>query len=224
VKINNIHVRFESYHRNWDYSFGVIMDDITSYTVDENEQRSFYTRHFSHKDQNLPFKKLLNIDKLQLYFNDAEDVFISNHAHKSRPFLIRMMAHPFPNRTPVTPTKKQKSMEDFEAYPPYSIKNLTTIGLSAVGSQRFASDMRYVVDVSVVINSIDVKLASKQLSQVFHCIQHFYDYGLNIMKNGRKGYDFDEGRQKHYRALVGKIAKEEKLSSAENGQLMVILA
>ena len=84
--------------------------------------------------------------------------------------------------------------------------------MSAVGSQRFASDMRYVVDVNVVINSIDVGLGSRQLSQVLHCGQHFYTYGLNIIKNGRKGYSFDEGRQKAYRALVSKLAKDEKLT------------
>jgi hypothetical protein len=83
------------------------MDGITSYTVDENEQKYFYTRHFSHKEQNLPFKKLLNIDKLQLYFNDTENVFVSDHANKNkaRHFLIRMMAHPFPNHSPSSPKK-----------------------------------------------------------------------------------------------------------------------
>lgn len=77
-----------------------------------------------------------------------------------------------------------------------------------MGSQRFASDMRYVVEVSVIINSIDIKMNSRQLSQIFHCIQHFYDYGLNIIKNGRKGYSFDEGRQKAYRIIIAKLAKE----------------
>jgi hypothetical protein len=68
--------------------------------------------------------------------------------------------------------------------------------------------MRYVVEVSVIINSIDIKMNSRQLSQIFHCIQHFYDYGLNIIKNGRKGYSFDEGRQKAYRIIIAKLAKE----------------
>lgn len=83
--------------------------------------------------------------------------------------------------------------------------------------------MRYIVELSVVINSIDVKLGSRQLSQLFHCIQHFYDYGLNIMKNGRKGYNFDETTEKYYRSLITKIAKEEKINSAEQNQLMAIL-
>jgi predicted nucleotidyltransferase len=74
--------------------------------------------------------------------------------------------------------------------------------------------MRYVVDVNVMINSIDVALGSRQLSQVLHCAQHFYTYGLNIIKNGRKGYSFDETRQKAYRAIAGKLAKEEKLTPA----------
>lgn len=111
---------------------------------------------------------------------------------RSRAFLIRTMAHPFPKRDTKDSPAKKKNADDLEPYPVYQIKNLTTIRLTAVGSQRFAQDMRYIVELSVVINSIDVKLGSRQLSQLFHCIQHFYDYGLNIMKNGRKGYNFDE--------------------------------
>lgn len=84
--------------------------------------------------------------------------------------------------------------------------------------------MRYVVDVNVVINSIDVTLGSRQLSQVLHCAQHFYTYGLNIIKNGRKGYSFDETRQKSYRALVTKLAKDEKLTPLENSTLLGIVA
>lgn len=224
VSINNIHVRLESYCRNWDYSFGLIMDDITSYTVDENEERTFYTRHFSHKEKNQPFKKILNIDKLQLYFNDQEQLFICNHLHRSTHVLIRTMSHPFPKRDTSTPSpNKKKPTDDNEPYPQYTLKNLTTIRLSAVGSQRFAADMRYIVEVSVVIHSIDMRVGSKQLSQVFHCVQHFYDYGLNIVKNGRKGYNFDDNTQKFYRAAIAKIARDEKLVAPEQAQLLQIL-
>ena len=171
----------------------------------------------------MPFKKILNIEKLQLYFNDEEKVFISNFMDRSRPFLIRTMAHPFPKRDTKDSPAKKKTQDELEPYPVYQIKNLTTIRLTAVGSQRFAQDMRYIVELSVVINSIDVKLGSRQLSQLFHCIQHFYDYGLNIMKNGRKGYNFDEATEKYYRSLITKIAKEEKINSNEQNQLMAIL-
>jgi len=61
-----------------------------------------------------------------------------------------------------------------------------------VGSQRFAEDMRYIVDLSIWINTIDMKISDKQLSQLVYCSQHFYEYGLNILKNGKKGYNFSE--------------------------------
>ena len=35
LTINNIHVRIQSFRRNWDYSIGVIMDDMSCFTVDE---------------------------------------------------------------------------------------------------------------------------------------------------------------------------------------------
>lgn len=79
--------------------------------------------------------------------------------------------------------------------------------MTAVGSQKFAADMRYIVELSVLINSIDISLNSRQLSQIFHCIQHFYDYGLNIVKNGRKGYNFDENTQKYFKNVITKIVK-----------------
>ena len=34
VNISNIHLRIESFRRHWDYSLGVVMDEITSHTVD----------------------------------------------------------------------------------------------------------------------------------------------------------------------------------------------
>jgi len=84
---------------------------------------------------------------------------------------------------------------------------MTNISLTAVGSQKFAEDMRYIVDLNIVINTIDMKIGDKQLSQMIYCMQHFYEYGLNIIKNGRKGYNFGEEVQKFYRGCITKIAK-----------------
>jgi hypothetical protein len=69
---------------------------------------------------------------------------------------------------------------------------MTNISLSVVGSQKFAEDMRYIVELFATINTIDMKISDKQLSQMIYCAQHFYEYGLNILKNGKKGYNFNE--------------------------------
>lgn len=54
------------------------MDDISSFTIDEYEQKTFYHRHFTKKEKNEPFNKILNIPTFQIYHNDAETVFIGN--------------------------------------------------------------------------------------------------------------------------------------------------
>ena len=61
VNISNIHLRLENFRRGWDYSLGVIMDNINCYTVDEYEQKVFYKRSFSKKETNQPFNKLLAV-------------------------------------------------------------------------------------------------------------------------------------------------------------------
>lgn len=59
-----------------------------------------------------------------------------------------------------------------------------------IGSQKFSEDLRYIVEVSVNIDNIDISLGSQQLSKLMFCVQHFYEYGLNIVKNGQKNYSF----------------------------------
>jgi hypothetical protein len=49
LNIDEIHVRVESIKRGWDFSFGVIIDRISSYTVSEFGQKEFYVRHFTNK-------------------------------------------------------------------------------------------------------------------------------------------------------------------------------
>ena len=201
------------------------MNDISSYTVDQNEQKTFYHRSFSKKETNLPFKKILNIDVLQVYFNDEEKIFICNEANQSKAYLLKVMAHPFRNgvsQVATSPIKKNTTPEDIK-YPHYELKIFTNISMKAVGTQRFSQDLRYLVDVEVDINSIDFKINNKQLSQLIYCSQHFYEYGLNIAKNGRKGYDFNEEVQKNYKNLILKIAKDEKLTSSDRQQLTAII-
>jgi hypothetical protein len=57
-----------------------------------------------------------------------------------------------------------------------------------------------------------MKISDKQLSQLVYCSQHFYEYGLTIIKNGKKGYNFTEDIERFYRALISKIAKDEKIT------------
>lgn len=59
LNIDEIHIRVESIKRNWDFSFGVIIDKISSYTVNEYGQKMFYTRHFTNKEANAPLRKSL---------------------------------------------------------------------------------------------------------------------------------------------------------------------
>lgn len=82
------------------------MDNISSHTVDENHQRSFYRRSFSKKETNPPFHKLLNIDTCQLYFNDNEKLFIINEP-KNRSLLLKMMAYPFAYKDKDKPLQNQ---------------------------------------------------------------------------------------------------------------------
>ena len=72
------------------------------------------------------------------------------------------------------------------------MQTLTKIMISVIGSQTFAEDMRYNVKVSVNVNPIDFLISNKQMSHLLYCIQHFYDYGLNIFKNGKKNYNFSK--------------------------------
>lgn len=48
---------------------GLVMDDINSYTVNEFEQRCFYTRSFSKKETNKVLRKIMNIGRCDVYFN-----------------------------------------------------------------------------------------------------------------------------------------------------------
>ena len=211
LNVNNIHVRFESYKRNWDYSFGVVMDDINSHTVDEHGQKSFYRRSFSKKENNRPFHKKLTIDTFQLYFNDNEQLFLTNE-HSNRPLLIKMMAHPFAHKLAhsASPKKKsgEKSSEDIKSYPSYELRHIAVIALEAVGTQRFAEDMRYNVELNVNISKIDISLSDRQLSQLVFMVQRFYDFALNLGKNGGRTFSFEEDAKRLYRTLITKIARD----------------
>jgi vacuolar protein sorting-associated protein 13A/C len=89
LNIGEIHLRVESMKRNWDFSFGVVIDRISSFTVDENDKKMFYTRHFSNKEDNKPLRKLLSCERFDVYFNDKEDFFMSWEDGKDKNEKIR---------------------------------------------------------------------------------------------------------------------------------------
>jgi hypothetical protein len=71
------------------------------------------------------------------------------------------------------------------------MKVLGVIGLAAMGTQTFAGDMRYNISLKVQVNRVDFNVGDRQLSQLIFTFQHFYEYALNIIKNGGKTYSFD---------------------------------
>jgi hypothetical protein len=108
-------VRLESFRRGWDYSLGIIMDDIHCYTIDEYEQKTFYHRSFSKKETNEPFNKILNINTFEIYHNDDEKVFMCNELEHGHGFLLRMMAYPFAKKESkmvVVKSSKKKMAEE----------------------------------------------------------------------------------------------------------------
>jgi hypothetical protein len=88
---------------------------------------------------------------------------------------------------------------------------MADVALAAMGTQTFAEDMRYNISLKIQISKVDLFVGDRQLSQLIYTFQHFYEYALNIFKHGGKSFSFDEAAEAKYRALVTKIAKEEKL-------------
>jgi len=126
-----------------------------------------------------------------------------------------MMAHPFAYKDrdkPLPPSsgkrKSDKSSEEIKSYQGYELKKVADVALEAMGTQKFAEDMRYIVELNVNVSKIDINLSDRQLSQLVFMIQHFYDFALNLDKNGGKTFLFDEDTKRAYRAVITKIARD----------------
>lgn len=74
--------------------------------------------------------------------------------------------------------------------PHYELKTLGLISIVALGTQTLAEDLRYNINLHVHVTRIDFSISDRQLSQIMHLVQHFYEFGLNLDKNGRKAYKF----------------------------------
>jgi hypothetical protein len=69
---------------------------------------------------------------------------------------------------------------------------MTNISLTATGTQTFAEDFRYIINLGINVHAIDFSISNRQLSQLVFCMEHFYEFGLNIFKNGKKGFNFSK--------------------------------
>lgn len=62
VSVEDIHVRFESIKRGWDFSIGLTISSINCHTVDDFGHKIHYVRHFTHKEENKVFRKVFNFN------------------------------------------------------------------------------------------------------------------------------------------------------------------
>ena len=195
------------------------MDEITSHTVDEFEQKQFYRRSFTKKETNLPFNKVLNIETFKIYHNDQEKIFMCNLTENGHAFLLKMMSAPFEGRESKSSAKKispkKKNQEEMKPVPTYELKTLAVLGMAVMGTQTFAEDMRYNLELKVQMSKIDFYVSDQQLSQLINTFQHFYEFALNLRKHGGRTFSFEDHVEKTYRGIIGKLARDEKLTAHE---------
>jgi vacuolar protein sorting-associated protein 13A/C len=148
LNIGEIHVRVESMKRNWDFSFGVVIDKMTSCTVDENEKKMFYTRHFNNKEENKPLRKLLSCERFEMYFNDKEEFFMSLEQGKDSNEKIRaLLAEPFAASASPTgsPNKRPSMIKSVSLKESYKMKTFSSFTFNFVIEQKLSADKKYVV-------------------------------------------------------------------------------